>query len=63
VILTTRFDRLFWKYPGDRAYPMALSDIGYLVQTFQPSRARTCDYRYGAYGTDLMGCRRWPSCD
>jgi SagB-type dehydrogenase family enzyme len=35
VILTTRFDRLFWKYPGDRAYRMALSDIGCLAQTFQ----------------------------
>jgi SagB-type dehydrogenase family enzyme len=37
VILTTRFDRLFWKYPGDRAYRMALSDIGCLAQTFQLS--------------------------
>jgi SagB-type dehydrogenase family enzyme len=35
VLLTSRFDRIFWKYPSDRAYRMMLTDLGCLAQTFQ----------------------------
>ncbi len=35
VFLTTRFDKMWWKYPHSRAYRVALLDIGCLIQTFQ----------------------------
>ncbi|WP_435036513.1 SagB family peptide dehydrogenase [Pseudomonas neuropathica] len=34
VILTSRFDKLWWKYPHSRAYRSALMDVGHLSQTF-----------------------------
>jgi SagB-type dehydrogenase family enzyme len=35
VFVTTRFDKMWWKYPHSRAYRVALIDIGCLTQTFQ----------------------------
>lgn len=35
VFLTTRFNKMWWKYPHSRAYRVALLDIGCLIQTFQ----------------------------
>jgi SagB-type dehydrogenase family enzyme len=35
VFVTSRFDKLWWKYPHSRAYRVALMDVGCLVQTFQ----------------------------
>ncbi|WP_459719026.1 SagB/ThcOx family dehydrogenase [Paraburkholderia sp. 2C] len=58
VILTTRFDRLFWKYPGDRAYRMALTELGCLAQTFQLSATAS------GLNSWLTGClyeREWNS--
>ncbi|WP_223503153.1 SagB/ThcOx family dehydrogenase [Pseudomonas sp. BF-R-24] len=34
IVLTSRFDKLWWKYPHSRAYRSALMDIGHLSQTF-----------------------------
>lgn len=34
VIMTSRFDKLWWKYPHSRAYRSALLDVGHLSQTF-----------------------------
>ncbi|WP_454738973.1 SagB family peptide dehydrogenase [Cupriavidus necator] len=33
VFVTSRFDKLWWKYPHSRAYRVALLDIGCLAQT------------------------------
>ncbi len=35
IFITSRFDKLWWKYPHSRAYRVALIDIGCLAQTFQ----------------------------
>lgn len=35
IFITTRFDKLWAKYPHSRAYRVALLDIGHLSQTFQ----------------------------
>lgn len=35
IFVTSRFDKLWWKYPHSRAYRVALMDVGCLVQTFQ----------------------------
>jgi SagB-type dehydrogenase family enzyme len=35
VFITSRFDKMWWKYPHSRAYRVALMDIGCLAQTFQ----------------------------
>ncbi|WP_150691674.1 SagB/ThcOx family dehydrogenase [Pandoraea communis] len=35
VFITSRFDKLWWKYPHSRAYRVALMDVGCLIQTFQ----------------------------
>lgn len=35
VFITSRFDKMWWKYPHSRAYRVALLDIGCLTQTFQ----------------------------
>ncbi|MDC6179764.1 hypothetical protein C2I33_14385 [Ralstonia solanacearum] len=35
VFVTSRFDKMWWKYPHSRAYRVALLDIGCLTQTFQ----------------------------
>ncbi|WP_084009967.1 SagB/ThcOx family dehydrogenase [Pandoraea oxalativorans] len=35
VFVTSRFDKLWWKYPHSRAYRVALMDVGCLAQTFQ----------------------------
>jgi len=35
VFITSRFDKLWWKYPHSRAYRVALMDVGCLLQTFQ----------------------------
>lgn len=35
VFLTSRFDKLWWKYEHSRAYRMAFVEIGHLSQTFQ----------------------------
>ncbi|SOY53989.1 conserved hypothetical protein [Cupriavidus taiwanensis] len=35
VLVTSRFDKMWWKYPHSRAYRVALLDIGCLIQTFQ----------------------------
>lgn len=35
IFVTSRFDKMWWKYPHSRAYRVALLDIGCLVQTFQ----------------------------
>ena len=35
IFITSRFDKLWWKYPHSRAYRVALLDIGCLIQTFQ----------------------------
>ncbi|MET3553961.1 SagB family peptide dehydrogenase [Burkholderia sp. 567] len=37
VFVTSRFDKMWWKYPHSRAYRVALLDIGCLAQTFQLS--------------------------
>ncbi|MGD7409563.1 nitroreductase family protein, partial [Ralstonia pseudosolanacearum] len=34
VFVTSRFDKMWWKYPHSRAYRVALLDIGCLTQTF-----------------------------
>lgn len=34
VFFTSRFDKLWWKYPNSRAYRVALLDVGALLQTF-----------------------------
>lgn len=34
IFFTSRFDKLWWKYPGSRAYRVALLDVGALLQTF-----------------------------
>ena len=34
VFFTSRFDKLWWKYPGSRAYRVALLDVGALLQNF-----------------------------
>lgn len=35
VFVTSRFDKMWWKYPHSRAYRVALLDVGCLAQTFQ----------------------------
>ncbi|AOJ83700.1 hypothetical protein WS86_23985 [Burkholderia savannae] len=35
VFMTSRFDKMWWKYPHSRAYRVALLDMGCLAQTFQ----------------------------
>lgn len=35
IFVTSRFDKMWWKYPHSRAYRVALLDIGCLIQTFQ----------------------------
>jgi len=35
VFITSRFDKMWWKYKHSRAYRVALLDIGCLIQTFQ----------------------------
>ena len=35
LFLTSRFDKLWWKYEHSRAYRMALVEIGHVAQTFQ----------------------------
>lgn len=35
LFLTSRFDKLWWKYQHSRAYRMALIEIGHVAQTFQ----------------------------
>ncbi|KPW91284.1 MULTISPECIES: SagB/ThcOx family dehydrogenase [Pseudomonas syringae group] len=35
IFISTRFDKMWWKYPHSRAYRVALLDIGCLIQTFQ----------------------------
>lgn len=35
IFVTSRFDKLWWKYPHSRSYRVALIDIGCLAQTFQ----------------------------
>lgn len=35
IFITSRFDKMWWKYPHSRAYRVALFDIGCLTQTFQ----------------------------
>ncbi|WP_432261468.1 SagB family peptide dehydrogenase [Cupriavidus sp. TMH.W2] len=35
IFVTSRFDKMWWKYPHSRAYRVALLDIGCLAQTFQ----------------------------
>lgn len=35
VFLTSRFDRMWWKYKHSRAYRVSLLEIGHLSQTFQ----------------------------
>lgn len=35
VFVTSRFDKMWWKYAHSRAYRVALIDIGCLTQTFQ----------------------------
>ncbi|MNY40178.1 Nitroreductase family protein [compost metagenome] len=32
--MSSRFDKLWWKYPHSRAYRSALMDVGHLSQTF-----------------------------
>lgn len=34
IVLTSRFDKLWWKYPHSRAYRSGLLDVGHLSQTF-----------------------------
>jgi len=34
IVLSSRFDKLWWKYPHSRAYRSALMDVGHLSQTF-----------------------------
>jgi len=34
IAMTSRFDKLWWKYPHSRAYRSALLEIGHLSQTF-----------------------------
>lgn len=34
IVMTSRFDKLWWKYPHSRAYRSALLDVGHLSQTF-----------------------------
>lgn len=34
VFFTSRFEKLWWKYPNSRAYRVALLDVGALLQTF-----------------------------
>lgn len=34
IFFTSRFDKLWWKYPNSRAYRVALLDVGALLQTF-----------------------------
>lgn len=35
IFFTSRFDKLWWKYPHSRAYRMALIEVGHIAQTFQ----------------------------
>lgn len=35
VFLTSRLDKLWWKYEHSRAYRMALVEVGHIAQTFQ----------------------------
>lgn len=35
LFLTSRFDKLWWKYEHSRAYRMALIEVGHVAQTFQ----------------------------
>jgi len=35
IFVTSRFDKMWWKYPHSRAYRVALLDVGCLAQTFQ----------------------------
>lgn len=35
IFITSRFDKMWWKYPHSRAYRVTLLDIGCLTQTFQ----------------------------
>lgn len=35
IFLTSRFDRLWWKYPHSRAYRVALLEIGHISQVLQ----------------------------
>ncbi len=37
VFLTSRFDKLWWKYEHSRTYRMALVEVGHVAQTFQLS--------------------------
>jgi len=34
IVMSSRFDKLWWKYPHSRAYRSALMDVGHLSQTF-----------------------------
>ncbi|WP_309304275.1 SagB/ThcOx family dehydrogenase [Pseudomonas sp. LS1212] len=35
IFLTSRFDKMWWKYEHSRAYRMALIEVGHISQTFQ----------------------------
>lgn len=48
TFVTSRFDKMWWKYPHSRAYRVALLDIGCLTQTFQ-----LC--------CTALGCQSWPT--
>lgn len=48
VFVTSRFDKMWWKYPHSRAYRVALLDVGCLAQTFQ-------------LVTTGLGLRSWPT--
>ncbi|HGM6312384.1 MAG: SagB/ThcOx family dehydrogenase [Pseudomonas putida] len=37
IVMTSRFDKLWWKYPHSRAYRSALMEVGHLSQTFNLS--------------------------
>ncbi|MBK5007057.1 SagB family peptide dehydrogenase [Pseudomonas sp. S32] len=41
LFLTSRFDKLWWKYKHSRAYRMALIEVGHVAQTFQLSATAT----------------------
>lgn len=44
IVITSNFEKLWWKYPHSRAYRSALLDVGHLSQTF--------GLVAGAYGLD-----------
>lgn len=51
IFLTSRLDKLWWKYSHSRAYRMALVEIGHIAQTFQ---LYACELGLGTWLTGAL---------